>query len=44
MADPWLMIMLSKILGSNYIVWDKSASIKYVNPGRGKVHLEISLI
>ena len=31
--DPIYMLMLIKILGDDYIVWDKSASIKYIKPG-----------
>lgn len=37
MTDPFYMIMLMQILGRNYIVWDKSASIRFKKPGRGKV-------
>ena len=38
MTDPFYMLMLVKNLGQNYIVWDKSASIKYIKPGRTKVY------
>ena len=37
MTDPFYMLMLIQILGPDYIVWDKSASIKFVKPGRGMV-------
>ena len=37
MCDPWFMLILMRLLGRDYIVWDKSASIKFVRPGRGKV-------
>ncbi len=37
MTDPFYMLMLMRILGRDYIVWDKSASIDFVAPGRGKV-------
>lgn len=37
MTDPFYMLMLIHILGPGYIVWDKSASIKFVKPGRGTV-------
>jgi len=37
MTDPFYMLMLIQILGPDYIVWDKSASIKFVKPGRGTV-------
>lgn len=37
MTDPFLMLMLLENLGKDYIVWDKSASINFKKPGRGKV-------
>ncbi len=43
MVDPWYMLMLIKNLGPQYIVWDKSASIEFKKPGRGKVHAEFTL-
>lgn len=33
-VDPVYMIMLMQRLGSNYIVWDKAASIRFLKPGR----------
>ncbi len=38
MVDPHLMLMLMRILGDDYIVWDKSAQIDFIKPGKGKVH------
>lgn len=38
-ADPVLLVMLIKILGPDYVVWDKSASIRYVRPGTGTLYL-----
>lgn len=38
MCDPFFMLMLMNILGREYIVWDKAASIKFKKPGKGKVH------
>lgn len=43
MTDPFLMIMLLKNLGSDYLVWDKSGSIEYVAPGRGVVYARFLL-
>jgi len=40
MADPFLMVMLINILGRGYVVWDKSASIRFRRPGRGTVYVE----
>jgi len=33
-VDPIYMIMLIKILGPDYVVWDKAATIRFVRPGR----------
>ena len=33
-ADPFYMLMLLRILGKQYVVWDKSASIRFRKPGR----------
>ena len=40
MCDPVYMLQLLNILGSEFIVWDMSASIKYIKPGRGAVHAD----
>ncbi|BDS15113.1 DUF4442 domain-containing protein [Aureispira anguillae] len=32
-ADPIYMIQLIRILGNDYVVWDKSASIRFRRPG-----------
>ncbi len=37
MCDPFFMLMLMTRLGPGYVVWDKSASIEFVRPGRGTV-------
>jgi hypothetical protein len=33
-ADPMYMIMLIRLLGPEYVVWDKSATIRFRRPGR----------
>ena len=33
-VDPVYMLMLIKLLGSDYVVWDKAASIRFRRPGR----------
>jgi hypothetical protein len=38
MTDPFYMVMFIEILGRDYIVWDKSAMIRFRKPGRGTVH------
>jgi acyl-coenzyme A thioesterase PaaI-like protein len=37
-VDPHYMIMLIKILGRDYIVWDKAATIRFKKPGRGTLY------
>ena len=43
MADPFLMIMVMKNLGPGYMVWDRSAQIEFVAPGRGRVAVDFTL-
>ena len=35
MCDPFYMLMLINILGPEYIVWDKAATIRFRKPGKG---------
>lgn len=43
MVDPFYMLMVMKNLGSGYIVWDKSAEIRFRRPGREPVWAEFHL-
>ncbi|MGA8272729.1 MAG: DUF4442 domain-containing protein [Candidatus Sulfotelmatobacter sp.] len=43
MTDAFYMLMLMHHLGSDYVVWDKAASIRYRKPGRGTVRAEFRL-
>ena len=43
MVDPHLMLMLMQLLGKEYTVWDKAATVEFVSPGRGEVHSTISI-
>jgi acyl-coenzyme A thioesterase PaaI-like protein len=43
MTDPFYMIMLIKNLPHNLAVWDKSAHIKYLKPGRTDLRAEFNL-
>lgn len=43
MTDPFYMLMLLHLLGKNYIVWDKSASIIFIKPGKENVYAEFSI-
>ena len=33
-VDPVYMVMLIKLLGPDYVVWDKAATIRFRRPGR----------
>jgi len=43
MVDPHYMLLLMRRLGKGYIVWDKSASIDFIRPGKGTVHAHFEL-
>ncbi|WP_298624217.1 DUF4442 domain-containing protein [uncultured Legionella sp.] len=43
MTDPFYMLMLMNLLGKDYIVWDKSASIRYKIPAKGTVYARFEL-
>src|SRR5690554_311901 len=43
MTDPWYMVMLMHNLGRDYYVWDRSAHIDFLAPGRGVVRAEFRL-
>ena len=43
MVDPHYMLMLMPILGREYLVWDKSAEIDFVKPGKGRVSAEFRI-
>jgi Domain of unknown function (DUF4442) len=43
MTDPFYMVMFIEILGRDYIVWDKSASIRFRRPGRGTVFAKFQI-
>jgi acyl-coenzyme A thioesterase PaaI-like protein len=41
--DPIYMLMLIKILGPGYIVWDKAASIRFKKPGNCTLYATMNL-
>lgn len=41
--DPLYMIMLIKNLGSDYIVWDKSAAIRFKKPGKDTLYADFKI-
>lgn len=44
MVDPHLMLMLMQILGKDYYVWDHSATIDFIRPGKGTVRSTLSIL
>lgn len=41
--DPIYMLMLIKILGPGYVVWDKAAKIRFRKPARETLYVDFSL-
>ena len=39
-VDPIYMVMLIKILGRDYVVWDKSARIRFRRPGKETLYAD----
>lgn len=39
-VDPWLMVMILRQLGDDYVVWDKSARIWFKRPGTRTLYAE----
>lgn len=43
MCDPFYVLMLVNILGPDYIVWDKAATIRFKKPGKGLMRASFHL-
>lgn len=43
MCDPFFMLMVIANLGPGYVVWDKSATVEFVRPGRGTVRARFTV-
>lgn len=43
MTDPFYVFILMMNLGKDYIVWDKSAKIEFVSPGKGTMSCRFEL-
>nr|BFD59535.1 YiiD C-terminal domain-containing protein [Bdellovibrio sp. CKG001]BFD62915.1 YiiD C-terminal domain-containing protein [Bdellovibrio sp. HM001] len=43
MTDPFIMLILIQKLGRDYIVWDKSATIRFKKPGKGRIRARFSV-
>lgn len=37
-ADPIYMLQLIQLLGDDYVVWDKAASVKFIKPVRNTIY------
>jgi len=37
MTDPFFVLMLAHILGTEFVVWDKAAHIDFIKPSQGTV-------
>jgi acyl-coenzyme A thioesterase PaaI-like protein len=42
-VDPLYMVMLIKILGKDYVVWDKAATIRFKRPGRETLYAKFKI-
>lgn len=42
-SDPFCMLMLLRVFGNQYVVWDKSASIRFRKPGRTTLYMRYEL-
>ncbi|MFQ5777554.1 MAG: DUF4442 domain-containing protein [Terriglobia bacterium] len=42
-VDPFYMVMLIKLLGPDYVVWDKAATIRFKKPGRTTLYARFVL-
>jgi acyl-coenzyme A thioesterase PaaI-like protein len=42
-VDPIYMMMLIQVLGKDYVVWDKAASIRFRKPGNGTLYARFRL-
>ena len=41
--DPIYMLMLIRILGDGYVVWDKAANVRFRKPGKGTLFADFLL-
>ena len=42
MCDPHFALLLIPLLGPDYLVWDKAATIEFLKPGRGTMRAEFA--
>ncbi|MBP9927068.1 MAG: DUF4442 domain-containing protein [Cyclobacteriaceae bacterium] len=42
-ADPFYMVMLLKVLGDDYVVWDKAANIRFKKPAKKTLYTTLKI-
>lgn len=42
-VDPIYMLMLIRILGPEYVIWDKAAAIRFKRPGKSTLYADFAL-
>ncbi len=42
-VDPIYMLMLIRILGPEYVIWDKAAAIRFKKPGKSTLYADFAL-
>jgi acyl-coenzyme A thioesterase PaaI-like protein len=42
-VDPIYMVMLYRVLGRDYVIWDKAATIRFKKPGRSTLFAQFRL-
>lgn len=42
-SDPFYMVMLLRVLGPSFVVWDKSATIKFKKPARSTLYAKLEI-
>jgi acyl-coenzyme A thioesterase PaaI-like protein len=42
-VDPIYMVMLYRVLGRDYVIWDKAATIRFEKPGRSTLFAQFRL-
>ncbi|OQV16476.1 hypothetical protein BV898_09466 [Hypsibius exemplaris] len=43
MTDPWYVFMLQRNLGRGYMVWNKTSTVRFRNPGKGTIAAKLKL-
>ncbi|WP_353950530.1 DUF4442 domain-containing protein [Knoellia sp. S7-12] len=43
MTDPFWMFLTLRALGDDYIVWDQAAEVRFVKPGKGRLHAQFAV-